>query len=39
MHARGHKVYERSQHDEADTEELRNSLVYYRSMFNELLVT
>jgi hypothetical protein len=32
-----HRVYERSQHDMADTEELRNSLVYYRSLFNELL--
>jgi hypothetical protein len=32
-----HRIYERSQRDAADTEELRNSLVYYRSLFNELL--
>jgi len=31
------RIYERSQRDAADTEELRNSLVYYRSLFNELL--
>jgi hypothetical protein len=32
-----HQVYLRSLSDSADTEELRNSLVYYRSLFNELL--
>jgi hypothetical protein len=32
-----HRVYERSLSDAADTEELRNSLVYYRSLFSELL--
>jgi len=32
-----HRVYERSQRHEADTEELRNSLVYYRSLFDDLL--
>jgi hypothetical protein len=32
-----HRVYERSLTDTADTEELRNSLVYYRSLFSELL--
>jgi hypothetical protein len=32
-----HRVYERSLADAADTEELRSSLVYYRSLFNELL--
>ena len=32
-----HRVYERSLDDTADTEELRSSLVYYRSLFNELL--
>jgi len=32
-----HRVFVRSQIHEADTEELRNSLVYYRSLFNELL--
>jgi hypothetical protein len=32
-----HRVYERSLTETADTEELRNSLVYYRSLFSELL--
>jgi hypothetical protein len=32
-----HEVYERSGRGEADTEELRSSLVYYRSLFGELL--
>jgi FtsZ-interacting cell division protein ZipA len=32
-----HRVYERSLDNDADTEELRSSFVYYRSLFNELL--
>jgi len=32
-----HRVYERSMSSNADTEEMRHSLVYYRSLFNELL--
>jgi len=32
-----HRVYERSLDSDADTEELRSSFVYYRSLFNELL--
>ena len=32
-----HGVYERSMTSIADTEEMRHSLVYYRSLFNELL--
>lgn len=32
-----HRVYERSLAEAADTDELRHSLVYYRSLFNELL--
>jgi hypothetical protein len=32
-----HDVYERSRRGQADTEELRSSLVYYRSLFAELL--
>jgi len=32
-----HRVYERSLSDRADTDELRSSLVYYRSLFSELL--
>lgn len=32
-----HRVYERSLDTDADTEELRSSFVYYRSLFNELL--
>jgi hypothetical protein len=32
-----HAVYERSRRHEADTEQLRGSLVYYRSLFDELL--
>ena len=34
---RAHAAYERSRHDESNTEELRNSLVCYRSLFGELL--
>jgi FtsZ-interacting cell division protein ZipA len=36
---RAHQIYERSQSREANTEELRDSLVYYRSLFDELLAT
>jgi hypothetical protein len=32
-----HRVYERSLTKTADTDELRNSLVFYRSLFSELL--
>jgi hypothetical protein len=32
-----HSTFERAQQHSADTEELRSSLVYYRSLFNELL--
>jgi hypothetical protein len=32
-----HRAYERSLTETADTEELRHSLVYYRSLFSELL--
>jgi hypothetical protein len=32
-----HQVYERSQRHEANTDELRHSLVYYRSLFDDLL--
>jgi hypothetical protein len=30
-------VYEESRRQNADTEQLRSSLVYYRSLFDELL--
>jgi hypothetical protein len=30
-------VFERTRDSAADTEEMRHSLVYYRSLFNELL--
>jgi FtsZ-interacting cell division protein ZipA len=32
-----HRVYERTRESDVDTEEMRHSLVYYRSLFNELL--
>jgi len=32
-----HSVYERSQRREAETEELRRSLLSYRALFEELL--
>jgi hypothetical protein len=34
---RAHYVYEESRRQNADTEQLRSSLVYYRSLFDELL--
>jgi FtsZ-interacting cell division protein ZipA len=36
---RAHQIYERGQSHEANTEELRDSLVYYRSLFDELLAS
>jgi hypothetical protein len=34
-----HAIAERNQHNEASTEDLRQSMVYYRSLFEELLET
>jgi flagellar basal body-associated protein FliL len=36
---RAHEVYERSRTSEASTDEMRDSVVYYRSLFDELLAS
>jgi hypothetical protein len=35
----GHAIARRNVHDEADTEELRQAIVHYRALFEELLET